>query len=110
MDDPMLHEIREGLTLVDPGTNSISMFKGDKSYTINKEKMFLCLRDKNGEYYDKNMLMYVAIHELAHVLNDSIGHTPQFHKKFQELLDIAVTKGVWDRSKPIIQDYCMYNG
>ena len=45
----------------------------------------MCLKDKNGKYYDDNMLNYVALHELAHVLCDEIGHTDKFYAIFDEL-------------------------
>jgi hypothetical protein len=86
----------------------VSLYKGKKSYTINKEKIFLCLKDENDEYYDTNFLVYVLLHELSHVICDEIGHTQKFEDTFKELLDEAVKKGVYDPSKPIITDYCEY--
>ena len=86
----------------------VSLYKGKKSYTINKEKIFLCLKDENDEYYDTNFLVYVLLHELSHVICDEIGHTQKFEDTFKELLDEAVKKGVYDPAKPIITDYCEY--
>ena len=83
------------------------MYKGDKSYTINKEKTFLCLYDKNGDYYPVNQLVYVLLHEISHALNTKdVGHTDNFNKIFDELLDKATQQGVYNPSIPIIQDYC----
>lgn len=48
------------------------------SYTVHKAKIVLCLRQKGGAFVPKNTIMYVAIHELAHILTPSLGHTPQF--------------------------------
>ena len=47
-----------------------SLLDGEKI----KQKVYLCLKDENNEYYNDNMLIYVALHELAHVLCDEIGH------------------------------------
>lgn len=106
--DPVLLEIRHKLRDVDPVVDNLAFFEGDKSYTINKKKIYLCLKDENGRYYDTNMLMYVALHELAHVLCNEIGHTKKFHEIFHMLLDRAKQKNLYDPSKPIIQDYCNY--
>ena len=50
------------------------------SYTINKgEKIVICLRSKFlNEIHDINTIMYVVIHELAHVACPEFGHTPLF--------------------------------
>lgn len=89
--------------------NEISMYKGDKSYTINKEKVYICLTDENGKYYSMNMLMYVVLHELAHVICDEIGHTEKFHEIFEAILLRSTEMGIYNPSLPIIQNYCTYN-
>ena len=86
--------------------NEISLYKGNKSYTINKEKVFLCLKDKSGNYYDMNTLIYVTLHELAHVICDEIGHTSKFNKIFDQLLTRASEMKIYDSKTPIVQDYC----
>jgi hypothetical protein len=86
----------------------IKLHRGDKSYTINKEKIFLCLRDEKGSYYTDNMLLYVLIHELAHCVCREIGHTDTFNEIFQVLLDKASALGIYDPNVPVIQDYCQY--
>lgn len=86
--------------------NEVGLYKGNKSYTINKEKIFLCLKDKNEEYYDTNMLIYVLLHEISHALCDEIGHTKKFNDIFNALLKEAVKKDIYDDTKEIIQDYC----
>lgn len=88
--------------------DEIKVFKGNKSYTINKQRVFLCLKDEKGDYYEDNMLMYVFLHELAHVVCDEVGHTQKFHDIFQDILDVAAKKGIWDPNAEIIQDYCNY--
>lgn len=106
-DDPMLYTLKEVLKPVHPIMSTLKLYKGDKSYTINKEKIFLCLKDENGDYYPLNMLVYVLLHEVAHQLNtQDIGHTEAFHAKFDELLDRATKIGVFNPSIPIIQNYC----
>jgi len=86
--------------------NEVGLYKGNKSYTINKEKIFLCLKDKNGNYYDTNMLIYVLLHEISHALCDEVGHTKKFNEIFNAILKEAVKRGIYDENKPIIQNYC----
>ena len=80
------------------------------SYTINKgEKIVICLRSKLlSEIHDINTIMYVVIHELAHVACPEYGHTPLFKKIFIFLLKESHKIGIYIpidyRKKP--QDYC----
>lgn len=86
--------------------NQISIHKGNKSYTINKTKIYLCLFDENGQYYNKNMLMYVLLHEISHCICDEIGHTEKFYHIFDALLTYATNKNIYNPSIPIISNYC----
>ena len=86
--------------------DEVLLLRGEKSYTINKEKIYICLKDDNGEYYDNNMLIYVLLHECGHVLCDEIGHTEKFHNIFEELLKEATEMGIYDPKKPIDMNYC----
>ena len=81
------------------------------SYSINKgEKLVFCLRQKDGsdDLIDINTLMFVAIHELAHLMTESIGHTPEFWNNMRFLLKIGIKINVYERqdfmSNPV--DYC----
>ena len=106
-DDPMLRKLKNIIEPLDPNIKDLKLYKGKKSYTMNKERIYLCLFDENGEYYPINLLVYVLTHELAHYLNkEDVGHTPAFHKKFEELLDKATKMGIYDPSIPIDPDYC----
>lgn len=77
-----------------------------KSYTINKKDMHLCLEDADGKYYEKNMLIYATLHELAHIFCDEIGHTLKYHKIFARLLDIAENIHIYDPKSILPQKYC----
>lgn len=81
------------------------------SYSVNKgEKIVFCLRDKkDGEYLVKeNIMTFVAIHELGHLMTKSIGHEPEFWNSFKLLLKIAIDNGLYKNinfnSTP--KDYC----
>lgn len=107
-DDPMLKNIKSSLEKLHPVVKDIKFLKGDKSYTINKKKIYLCLKNEKQQYYGKNMLMYVSIHELAHVLCDEIGHTDKFYQIFDNLLDKAAKIGIYNPSIPVEENYCEY--
>ena len=61
-----------------------------KAYSENKgEKLAFCLNKdekNNNKLIDLNTLMYVALHEVAHVCSVSIGHTPEFWTNFKWLI------------------------
>ena len=64
--------------------------------------------DEDGDYYHENMLIYVILHELSHVICDEIGHTDKFHRIFDAVLEIATADGLYDPSIPVIRDYCQH--
>jgi hypothetical protein len=84
----------------------IHFYRGEKSYTINKEKVYVCLKDDNNQYYNDNTLYYVIGHELSHVICDEIGHTEKFHRIFEALLLKMEEQGIYDPKIPITKDYC----
>jgi len=81
------------------------------SYSINKgDKIVFCLRAKDGsnDLVDINTMMFVAIHELAHLMTKSIGHTTEFWDNMRFLLKVGIEIGVYKKqdfnSNPV--DYC----
>ena len=80
------------------------------SYSINKgEQLVFCIRDKlNNSIHDINTLMFVAIHELAHIVTNELQHTDKFWNNMKKLLhraeDIGVYKYVDSRMNPV--EYC----
>lgn len=63
------------------------------AYSENKgEKLAFCTTTtkKGDTLIDPNTLMYVAIHELGHLMTKSIGHTQEFWQNFKFLLQNAV--------------------
>ena len=104
--DPKLLEIKENLSKYFPDLLSkVTLHEGDSSYTLNKTKIYMCLFDENGKYYNDNTLYHVILHELAHVKSHDIGHTALFHKNFQELLEQAEKYGLYDPNISIPENY-----
>jgi predicted metal-dependent hydrolase len=81
------------------------------SYSVDKgKKIVFCLRSKDdkNKLIDMNTIMFVAIHELAHIMTKSIGHTEEFWDNMRYLLKIGIKVGVYqkvDYSKNPVQ-YC----
>ena len=106
--DPMIESLKRELAAVDPRIMNIKVSKGDKSYTINKRHIYLCMKDENGEYYDRDSLYMVLIHEFAHVLTKSIGHTTEFDQNFKTLMNKAIKLGIYDPNHQMPDNYCNY--
>lgn len=63
------------------------------SYSVNKgESVHLCLRQRQGDnesLMNENIMMFVALHEMAHMITSTIGHGPDFWNNFGWLLKQA---------------------
>ena len=81
------------------------------SYSVNKgEKIVFCIRQKDEEesLVDENTMTFVSIHELAHIMTKSVGHTSEFWDNFKRLLKEAIDNNLYnheDYSKEP-KDYC----
>lgn len=69
------------------------------AYSENKgEKIAFCLNVKKNEnkenLIDEHTLMFVAIHEISHVMTKSIGHRSEFWSNFKFLLENAKIAGI----------------
>ena len=81
------------------------------SYSVNKgEKIVFCIRTKTKEQklIKINTIMFVAIHELSHVMTKSIGHTQEFWDNMRFLLKKAILLKIYKKhnykKKPV--PYC----
>ena len=81
------------------------------SYSVNKgEKIVFCIRsrDKEEKLENINTMMFVALHEMAHIITVSVGHTDEFWKNFKFLLKESIKIGIYKHvnySKTPV-DYC----
>lgn len=72
----------------------------DTSYSENKgQKIIVCLRDKTKSpdfpIIQENTVMFVMLHEMAHLMTETIGHTQEFWTNFKRLLHDAVQIGIY---------------
>ena len=66
------------------------------AYTVNKgDELNICLRNKDESFIDINTIMFVVIHELAHIITPETGHTENFWKNMRKLLDKAIELGLY---------------
>jgi hypothetical protein len=73
--------------------------KNQTSYSINKgERVVICLRsrDKQETLVDVNTLVFVAFHEMAHIMTISIGHKTEFWENFRFILAHAIEWKLYD--------------
>lgn len=63
------------------------------SFSVNKgESVHFCLRQREGQnesLVNENIVTFVAIHEMGHIITQSVGHGPDFWNNFAWLLQEA---------------------
>lgn len=82
------------------------------SYVEDKGEVFaMCLREKQSgqdSFQDWNTVMFVSIHEMAHIASEGYGHETEFWTNFKFLLLEAKEAGLYDMvdysQSPV--DYC----
>ena len=72
----------------------IGNMESDAAYVINKRNMSFCLQKSTEQIAleELNLITYVGIHELAHIMSIEIGHGSEFISNFEFLLNYA--KGI----------------
>jgi len=75
-----------GVTLKEIGN-----MESDAAYVINKKNMSFCLQKTKNEVVleELNLITYVGIHELSHIMSEEIGHGKEFIRNFEFLLNYA---------------------
>jgi hypothetical protein len=90
--DPRIQNIKKRWS----GTLSETPSNADNvAYSLGKNSIFICVREKDGRLTGINTSMFVLIHELAHVSTDTYGHTNEFWKNMKYLLEVAEELGVY---------------
>lgn len=86
-------------------TSELTAFSENKG-----EKLAFCLNTtkQGNKLIDINTLTFVALHELSHIMTESIGHKQEFWQNFKFLLENAKAAGIYDpvdyKKNP--QQYC----
>lgn len=81
----------------------IGSMEPEAAYVINKQYLSICLKNFcNSENCQKytldniNLLTYVGIHEMAHIMSEEIGHGDEFKTNFKYLLDYSKNLKLYD--------------
>ena len=87
---------REGVEQLKKRFNSRNIIEntpGGKytAYSVNKgQQLAICLRNADDDkFINDNLVYFVSIHEMAHVMTDEIGHTTKFWDNMKFLLENA---------------------
>lgn len=109
--NPLLNQVRNNFALIKPEYANIPLREGNAAYTENKTSITLCLKNpQTNQYYDMNTIMYVALHELAHMVSKSRGkgneHNDEFKGNFTVLLEKGKNLGFYNPSMPMPSTYC----
>ena len=110
--DSLNEEERDGISKLKNKYNPHTLSETEEnskytSYSLNKgERIALCIREKNNPltFETENTIIFVAIHELSHIMTESIGHEKEFWDNMEFLLEKAHGIGIY---KPI--DYTKNN-
>jgi hypothetical protein len=82
----------------------------NSSMTVGKQNVYICIRDpKTGNFYHHDILVYVLLHEIAHVITDTYSiktHDSAFYKNFNFLLKKALEKNILSEIPKVPNDYC----
>lgn len=68
------------------------------SYTENKNTIYLVIKNKNDQYYSEDTILLVLIHEMSHIISNTLQHTDEFYEIEDTLLKIS-------KELDIISDY-----
>ncbi|AYV84231.1 MAG: hypothetical protein Hyperionvirus20_9 [Hyperionvirus sp.] len=101
-----LHSRIKNVIIMESSSDSIYT-----SYSVNKgEQIIFCLRSRvhSNVMHKLNLMMYVVLHEMAHVACPEYGHTPLFKSIFAFITQTAISLGIYQKidfdSNP--EEYC----
>ena len=105
-----IKEVKRRISVILPGVQDLYIYEGKHPRVKGKKTIYLRVRDGNGVPYDINTLVYVCLHEVAHIIcevhdTESGTHSPEFYKIFDKLIDIGTEKEIFNPSIPLHKDF-----
>lgn len=114
LDDQYLKRLKSVINQVCPSLKNYEIFQGNQSVTVDKKKIYICMRSpKDGYLYDFDILTYVTLHEVAHVLSKTYStrsHNEEFYQNFASILNKAYSLNLLKPNIQIPDDYCKSDG
>ena len=99
----LFERVKNDLSLLYPHQLSAIDIKGlvscipEDSFTEDKQKVGICIRNPAGDFYPYGKILKIGIHELAHVMSkqhDPEHKTPEFISNYSYLMNKAYQLGL----------------
>lgn len=105
-----IKKLQAVVSLINPEFSKLVIQPGNESVTVDKKKIYICLKDPvTKEFYPFDVLIYVMLHEIAHVESVSYStetHNLEFERNFQKLLSAAYDMGILQPDVAVPTNYC----
>lgn len=88
---------------LDNKINSVSIAENTSevhtSYSVNKgEELIICVRSRETEQLHQiNLIMYVVLHEISHIMCPEYGHGSLFQEIFKYVLEEAIKAKIYQK-------------
>jgi hypothetical protein len=109
-DADLVDWVRIRCRFLHPVVDEIPVTVGSCAYCQNRAQIYIRVRDAAGQPFDKEDLLFVFVHELAHVLADEEpdAHGPQFQLTFERLKERAVAAGLFPADHVVPPSYVQH--
>ncbi len=110
-----LQELKQKLIPVHPIIAQVNVYPhSSNTYALEKTEVYLCVHDDSQSPYFENFLVYVYLHEIAHVLTpghikgppDDEDHPAEFGQIYNTLLKRAEQLRLYNPALPFPERYC----
>lgn len=94
---------QEYVKRLDNKINNVSITENtteeNTSYSVNKgEELVICVRSREtNNLHNVNLIMYVVLHEISHIMCPEYGHGALFQTIFKYLLEEAIKANVYKK-------------